>query len=212
MKTEDIKKMAQAFQQVQEASKKKMDPVDKGELKGTHADRKDKDIDNDGDVDSSDEYLHNRRKTVNKAIKSKGKEEVETQTEGKKPGLWDRIRSKRARGEKPAKPGDEDYPDKKQWDKLTKEETVYERILEARKQPNATGGKPDGLKDDDTLPGKGAKEMDKDLAVTTDKHSDYDEKGHDDVAKAGRAGPTAKKRPADQATGDKSVVNPVKGK
>jgi len=38
--------------------------------------------------------------------------------EGK--GLWDNIRAKRARGEKPAKPGDEDYPDKKQWDKLTK--------------------------------------------------------------------------------------------
>lgn len=35
-------------------------------------------------------------------------------------GLWDNIRAKRARGEKPAKPGDEDYPDKKQWDKLTK--------------------------------------------------------------------------------------------
>jgi hypothetical protein len=41
--------------------------------------------------------------------------------EGKKPGLWDRIHAKRKRGEAPAKPGDEDYPDKKQWDKLTKE-------------------------------------------------------------------------------------------
>ena len=27
-------------------------------------DRKDKDIDNDGDVDSSDKYLHKRRKTI----------------------------------------------------------------------------------------------------------------------------------------------------
>lgn len=48
---------------------KKLDSVDSKELKGTHAQRKDKDIDNDGDVDSSDEYLHNRRKTVAKAIK-----------------------------------------------------------------------------------------------------------------------------------------------
>jgi hypothetical protein len=32
-------------------------------------------------------------------------------------GLWDNIRAKRKRGEKPAKPGDEDYPDKKGWDK-----------------------------------------------------------------------------------------------
>lgn len=54
--------------------KKKMDPVNKKALKKDFDDRKDKDIDNDGDVDSSDEYLHNRRKAVSKAMK---KEEVE---------------------------------------------------------------------------------------------------------------------------------------
>lgn len=41
--------------------------------------------------------------------------------EAEKPGLWANIRAKRARGEKAAKPGDKDYPDKKQWSKLTKE-------------------------------------------------------------------------------------------
>ncbi|MAG49643.1 hypothetical protein CMO86_08330 [Candidatus Woesearchaeota archaeon] len=46
------------------AQKEAMDPVDKKELKGKHKDRKDKDIDNDGDVDSSDEYLHKRRKAI----------------------------------------------------------------------------------------------------------------------------------------------------
>jgi hypothetical protein len=54
--------------------KKKMDPVNPDELKGTHAQRKDKDIDNDGDVDKSDEYLHNRRKAIKTAMK---KEETE---------------------------------------------------------------------------------------------------------------------------------------
>lgn len=49
----------------------KMDPVDKKELKGKHADRDDKDIDNDGDTDKSDEYLHKRRKAVAKAMESK---------------------------------------------------------------------------------------------------------------------------------------------
>jgi hypothetical protein len=39
---------------------------------------------------------------------------------GKKPGLWDNIRAKRARGERAAKPGDKGYPDKKQWNRLTK--------------------------------------------------------------------------------------------
>ena len=38
-------------------------------------------------------------------------------------GLWYNIRAKKEKGKKPAKPGDEDYPDKKQWDKLTKEES-----------------------------------------------------------------------------------------
>jgi hypothetical protein len=49
--------------------KKHLDPVDHKDLKGSHADRKDKDIDNDGDVDDSDKYLHHRRKTVKKAMK-----------------------------------------------------------------------------------------------------------------------------------------------
>jgi hypothetical protein len=39
----------------------------------------------------------------------------------KRPGLWANIRAKRARGENPAKPGDKDYPDKGQWDKLSKQ-------------------------------------------------------------------------------------------
>jgi hypothetical protein len=37
------------------------------------------------------------------------------------PGLWANIRAKRKRGEKPAKPGQEGYPDKKNWKELTSE-------------------------------------------------------------------------------------------
>ena len=86
MKREDITKMAQAWNSVQEASygKKKMeamDPVNPKELKGKHKDRKDKDINNDGKVDSTDKYLHARRKAVSAAIKGKKKDqEVEVQT------------------------------------------------------------------------------------------------------------------------------------
>ena len=57
----------------EELSEKKLDPVNHKELKGKHADRKDKDIDNDGDVDGSDKYLHMRRKKVCKIIAMKGK-------------------------------------------------------------------------------------------------------------------------------------------
>ena len=49
--------------------KDKMDKVDDDELEKDFDDREDKDIDNDGEVDDEDEYLHNRRKKIDKAIK-----------------------------------------------------------------------------------------------------------------------------------------------
>ena len=73
MKTTDIKNIASAYMQVLEGKtneeKKPIDKVQPSELQGTHAQRKDKDINNDGKVDSSDEYLHNRRKAISKAMK-----------------------------------------------------------------------------------------------------------------------------------------------
>ena len=48
----------------------KMDAVNKTAVKKKFDDRKDKDIDTDGDVDSSDKYLHKRRKAISKTIKS----------------------------------------------------------------------------------------------------------------------------------------------
>ena len=52
----------------QKIEEKKLDPVNKKAVKKDFDDRKDKDIDNDGDVDSTDKYLHKRRKAVSKAI------------------------------------------------------------------------------------------------------------------------------------------------
>lgn len=57
------------------------------------------------------------RKLINK-VKNFGETSLNEQSKG----LWDNIHAKRERGESPAKPNDKDYPDKKQWDKLTNEE------------------------------------------------------------------------------------------
>ena len=68
---EDIGHVLNRYYEIDEA----IDPVDpsKVEPEDDFKDREDKDIDNDGDVDDSDEYLHKKRQAITKAIK---KEEI----------------------------------------------------------------------------------------------------------------------------------------
>ena len=64
------------------SEKKELDPVNKKALKKDFDDRKDKDIDNDGDVDDSDEYMHKKRQAVSKAIeKDSDKAEADQEKE-----------------------------------------------------------------------------------------------------------------------------------
>ena len=49
-----------------------LDAVQPKAVKKKFKDRKDKDVDNDGDVDDSDKFLHKRRKAVSKAMKDEG--------------------------------------------------------------------------------------------------------------------------------------------
>ena len=50
-------------------TEKKLDAVNPVAVKKKFDDRKDKDIDNDGDTDASDKFLHKKRKAVTKAVK-----------------------------------------------------------------------------------------------------------------------------------------------
>lgn len=77
MKPSELKKLAEAYLSVVDETNANdvsddgegLDDVQPDALKKKFKNRKDKDIDNDGDVDSSDKYLHKRRKAVSKAIK-----------------------------------------------------------------------------------------------------------------------------------------------
>jgi hypothetical protein len=59
-------------------------------------------------------YMEDIRKIIREAVDS---------LDEKSKGLWHNIHAKRKRGEKPAKPGDDDYPDKKSWEKASKSES-----------------------------------------------------------------------------------------
>ena len=129
--------------EILDEKKKKLDPVGK----------EDGDVDNDGDKDSSDEYLMKRRKAISKAMKKEhhqkdadGKvieHDEEEVTEAKK-GLYANIHAKRARGEAPAKPGDKDYPAKDAFKKAAKTakkeevEVETESMAQARKNVGAS--------------------------------------------------------------------------
>ena len=163
------------------AKKEAMDPVNHKELKGKHKDRDDKDIDNDGDEDSTDKYLHKRRKAISKNVK--GGDEVEMNPKKTK----DKASTQNADTMESTLP------------------SVYARILEARKHDDkALKGSPPG---EGMSPM--AKKTKDDMEVSL-KPDDTEEKGHDDASKAGRAGPKAKARSGDNMKGDKSVINPVK--
>ena len=66
-----------------------LDAVQPKAVKKKFKDRKDKDIDNDGDVDDSDKFLHKRRKAVSKAIKNETRHERYLET--KRGSLRDSI-------------------------------------------------------------------------------------------------------------------------
>jgi len=224
-----IDKIAAAWQEVVEKKHKKLDPVGKA----------DADIDNDGDVDKSDDYLHNRRKAISKAMKKEsccdkcGKDKCECE---KDEACWD---SHKQVGMK--KKGDRMVPNCVPKEAVVHDKYGYGEILSENEDgtvdvlfdsevqfnvpveelsaiseklglPKKSGhGKSDheGITDKE-MASKSARDM---LATVSKDKDDREAQSHVDATKAGRAGkPSPARGPADKlGNGDKSIVNPVKG-
>jgi len=123
-KTVSAKEMGKLFEEVEleegcgdydkksKKEDKKLDPVDDAENDKKFKNRKDKDIDNDGDVDSSDEFLHKKRKATDDAIdggkKPSVKEEKDEEEESDEPKKKKPFPPKKDDGEEPEADGDSD--------------------------------------------------------------------------------------------------------
>lgn len=177
----------------------------------------DADINNDGDVDKTDKYLHNRRKTIKKAMGKKG----ETATMNPKLGS-DKGEQNEAVNTADKKPEKYVAPDGKTRIRMVpvdkevvkKESTVMSirdkllSVLENRGEHYKSATQPETM--DDQYKGAGAKKM-KDDNKGTGEYLDLEKKSHDDASKAGRVTKAAGKNPTDKdVKGDKNVINPVK--
>jgi len=117
------------------AEKKKLDPVDDAENDKKFKDREDKDIDNDGDVDSSDEYLHKKRAATDDAIDG-----------GKKPAKKEGNAFTQALKAAKDKGDDTFVVAGKKYDVTTKEEIEDEGDEEEKEAPKVAGKKDDKKK------------------------------------------------------------------
>ena len=158
---------------------KKLDPVDDAENDKKFKDRKDKDIDNDGDVDDSDEYLHNRRAKVDDAIDG-----------GKKPAKKEEKEDKKDKVAKSPKTAE-----------ISKIGEDFVAMLEASLLEKA---EPEAIDDKESPKGKEFiakhKKSEKDL-------EDKEEEAEEETPKAGKVTKEKSgKRAIDSTVGDKEIV------
>lgn len=184
MKTKDIKNIASAYMQVLEG--KKMDKVDPKALEKDFDDRKDKDIDNDGDTDASDEYLHNRRKAVKKAM---NKEEYGPGHIGAVQKMLDKERE--AKKAKDAMKKEDTDMSESRW-------PILQRIMERQAHGNMDNGSPAG----EGLSPSAKAELER---KEGDSGIDGAKAAADTIANAVAQVKVAPKRPGDKADGDKAM-------
>jgi hypothetical protein len=115
-----------------------LDAVQPKAVKKKFADRKDKDIDNDGDVDSSDKFLHKRRKAVSKAM-AKEKHSKDHDEDEKEEGnaFGKALQAAKEKGDKTF------VVSGKKYDVKTKKEMKHdgeEKPIKANKEKNGKNG------------------------------------------------------------------------
>src|SRR5210317_89945 len=122
-----------------------LDPVNKDAVKKKFDDRKDKDIDNDGDVDSTDKYLHTRRSAISKNIK-----ETEYTSGGGMYALR-AIRDKRERLEDELRDLNKKDPNYKQKAANLKKQIENQKEIMQRKQREVFDSYNPSLKEEDDM-------------------------------------------------------------
>ncbi len=188
------------------AEKKKLDPVDDAENDKKFKDRKDKDIDNDGDVDSSDEYLHKKRKATDDAIDG-GKKPAKKEEDEEEGDDEEEKEAPKVAGKKDDKKKVASNAKTAEISKIGEATEalldMFENILGERKE-TAGATKPEGVMDKESPKSKEfAKAHDKSDKKIEDNEEDAKKKSKsaEDATKA-----SSGKRPQDNATGDKNVV------
>ena len=155
-------KIAEIYKQMRLDEAKKMDPVGKA----------DADIDNDGDVDDSDEYLHKRRKAIKKSMKEEKCDEC-----GKEPCECD---------------DDEDDMDEACGKSKKEAVSIDPDDGEVSKSKDDTKKKKKQDAETETDMAEAALTVGMKQPVDID---DTEEKGHMDAVKANKAGPGKAKEP-----------------
>jgi hypothetical protein len=179
-----IMRKGQMVEDTEEATEA-MDPVNPKAAKKDFKDRKDKDIDNDGDVDSSDEYLHKKRKAISK---SKGKNEDEPEGDN----------------------GETATMNPKKESKVNKESTIRDRLLsiweDAAGAKRTAGATPPENVDG----GKDGKSPRKDMrnAHSAEKKGEAGKEADDSDAAEKSTKPAAM-RGNDNNMGDRQIINKI---
>ncbi len=186
-----------------------MDKVQPKAVKKKFKDRKDKDIDNDGDVDSSDEYLHKRRKAVSKAL-TKEDEHGDDENGEDKPDTANGDDEKKKKKNGNPKTDDKTAEISKIGEEIDELNSMFERLWEAEHKGKRKQDQNNGEDYDDKESPK-SKEFENAHKKSDKKIEDNYEDGVATTTKAEKDGtkPKSGKRPQDNQSGDTNVKEDI---